>query len=253
MENMSDKDSLKKKKRRKRKKSTVVKSTPKKAEQIVKEHKTEEFNTAELEVIKTEVSKEMGVSKSNPQHIFSIQNLFMTVLVTCLVVLVIVAGYLVGLFDSLNHLDNDVDFDATNSIEVAQNQTVAVGNAELIVPTGYVLVEDKDSLFKINDVIVGVTMEVDSIVSNSDLYSEKTINKYRKELVGDDYVVYGSYVYDDELGKYLVYSGVDAIGTECRVVYAPLKGNDIIKILVTSEFESLTDDIYISIAEMLKK
>ena len=129
MENINDKDTAKRKKRRKRKKSTTaVKSTTARAEKIVKEHKAKEFDTAQLEVIKKEVSENLGHTKSNPQHIFSIQNLFMTVLVTCLVVLTIVAGYLVGLFDSLQNEDEPVDLGVTNGL--AQYETTLGGISE---------------------------------------------------------------------------------------------------------------------------
>lgn len=251
MESISDKDTAKKKKRRKRKKSTAaVKSTTTRAEKIVKQHKAKEFDTAELEIIKKEVSENLGHTKSNPQHIFSIQNLFMTVLVTCLVVLTIVAGYLVGLFDSLQNEKDNVDFGVTNSIEM-ENSTVSIANYQFVIPLGYTHVSDPNSLLYITDVISGINIEVAEIITVSDLYSEKSITKYRNELADSGYVVYGSYVYDDEYGKYLVYSGVDGIGTECRVIYGMLNNKSAVKLLVTSEFESLTDDIYISVAELL--
>ena len=252
MENINDKDTAKRKKRRKRKKSTTaVKSTTARAEKIVKEHKAKEFDTAQLEVIKKEVSENLGHTKSNPQHIFSIQNLFMTVLVTCLVVLTIVAGYLVGLFDSLQNEDEPVDLGVTNSIEMG-NSTVSIANYQFVIPLGYTHVSDPNSLLYITDVISGVNIEVAEIITVS-LYSEKSIAKYRNELTELGYVVYGSYVYDDEYGKYLVYSGVDGIGTECRIIYGMLNKKSAVKLLVTSEFESLNDDIYISVAELLGK
>ena len=257
MENINDKDTAKKKKRRKRKKSTAavkstatVKSTTTKAEKVVKEHKAKEFDTAELELIKEEVSAKLGNSKSTPQHIFSIQNLFMTVLVTCLIVLTIVAGYLVGLFDSLQTAEPELDLGVSNSIGL-ENSVVSVANYEFVIPLGYTHVSDPNSLLLITDVITGVNIEVEEIISVKDLYSEASITKYRNELTEAGYVVYGSYVYDDEYGKYLVYSGVDGIGTESRIIYAMLNDKTAVRLLVTSQFESINDDIYISIAEML--
>ena len=252
MENVSDKDIKKKKKRRKRKKSTTVVSENQiRHEQIVQNHKVKDFDTADLEEIKEEVSKNVSRTKPTPQHIFSVQNLFMTILITCLVVLTIVAGYLIGLFDSLQ-ADDSLDFGNVNSIEMGSS-SVSIANYDFLIPMGYTHVSEPNSLMKITDVITGVTFEVSEILTIKNLYSENTIEKYRNKLTSEGYVIYSSYVYEDEYNKYLVYSGVDIVGTELRMVYAPLVDGSVVKIAVTSEFDELTDDIYLSIAEMLGK
>ena len=85
MESINDKDVVKKKKRRKRKKSSAVKATVQKTEV-----RDKSFDTAKLEKLKEELDEKLDSTKQVPIYVFSIKNLFITILATCLVVLTIV-------------------------------------------------------------------------------------------------------------------------------------------------------------------
>lgn len=251
MENVSDKEVTKKKKRRKRKKSTAaVKTTVKTEVKTVKEEKR--FNTAELEVIKEEITENLDNSQQIPQHMFSIKNLFMTVLVTCLIVLLILAGYLAGVFFTLDQeLNEDIDFGNVNAIE-EEKVSVEVADYEFRVPTGYQVV-DSSSMLKVNDMATGYSVEVLELLNEAKLYEETTIDKYRNELNSNGYVIYASYILDEFEDKFLVYTGVDNLGSEFRIVYSPLKADLVAKFLVTSEYDKLNDIVYDDVNEMRNK
>ena len=163
MENISDKEVVKKKKRRKRKKSTTVKST------VVKTAVHDKaFDTAKIDKIKEEVSEHLENTKQVPMHVFSIKNLFITILATCLVVLVIVAGYLVGLFESLqNDPQPEIDFGTVNSIE-EQKKYVNISDYNFLVPSGFEEVNN-GGILKVNNSTTGVNLEI------MDVLTEKTI------------------------------------------------------------------------------
>ena len=250
MENVSDKEVTKKKKRRKRKKSTAaIKTTVKKEVVKVEEKK---FNTAELEIIKEEISENLDNSHQIPQHMFSIKNLFMTVLVTCLIVLLILAGYLAGVFYTLDQEPNEnTDFGNVNAIE-NEKLSVVVADYEFGVPAGYQVV-DSNSMLKVNDMSTGYSVDVLELLNEAKLYEESTIEKFRNELNSNGYVIYASYILDEFEDKFLVYTGVDNLGSEFRVVYSPLKADLVAKFLVTSEYDRLNDIVYEDVNEMVNK
>ena len=253
MENISDKEVTKKKKRRKRKKSsavkTVVKTEVKETKVKVEEKK---FNTAELEIIKEEISENLDNSRQIPQHMFSIKNLFMTVLVTCVIVLLILAGYLAGVFYTLDQEpEENIDFGNINAIE-EEKISVEIADYEFKVPTGYQVVES-ESLLKVNDISTGYSVEVLELLNEAKLYEENTIDEYRNELNSSGYTIYASYILDEFEEKFLVYTGVDNLGSEFRVVYSPLKADMVAKFLVTSEYDRISDEVYNDVNEMRNK
>lgn len=242
MESINDKDVVKKKKRRKRKKSTAVKATV----------RDKSFDTAKLEKLKEELDEKLESTKQVPIYMFSIKNLFVTVLATCLVVLIIVAGYLIGLFDSLRSEPlPDVEFGTVNSIET-QKKYVDIDNYKFLVPSGYQLA-DSDAKLKVNNVESGFNLELIDVLKQKDLFNEDVVEGYRDELTDKGYVIYGTYFTHDYEDNFLVYSGVDSLGDELRMIYAPLNKKKIAKIMVTSEYEAITNDILDTVYEMLNK
>ena len=247
MESINDKDVVKKKKRRKRKKSSAVKASVQKTEV-----RDKSFDTAKLEKLKEELDEKLDSTKQVPIHMFSIKNLFVTVLATCLVALVIVAGYLVGLFDSLRSEPlPDVEFGTVNSIET-QKKYVDVENYKFLVPSGYELT-DGDAKLKVNNLENGFNLELIDVLKQKDLFDEDVVEGYRDEVTNKGYVIYGTYFTHEYEDNFLVYSGVDSLGDELRMVYAPLNKKKIAKIMVTSEYESITNDVLDTVYEMLNK
>ena len=247
MENISDKEVVKKKKRRGRKKSTSKVASPSvKKEEVL-------FNTAHLEKIKEEVSEKIDTTKQVPQHVFSLKNLFMTVLFTCLLVLVIVAGYLIGLFESIK--DDDlpvVDLNAIN--RVTGGPAMTVEGYDFVVPYEFEEV-DSESLMKVNNAETGVNIEILEIVERDSIYDESIMDGIRQELLADGYKVYASYVLEENGAKYLIYTGVDSVDSEFRMLYAELEDGEVAKILITTEYEEepLTDMVYSYVTELLNK
>lgn len=247
MESINDKDVVKKKKRRKRKKSTAVKATV----QTV-ETRDKSFDTAKLKKLKEELDEKLDSTKQVPIHMFSIKNLFVTVLATCLVVLVIVAGYLVGLFDSLRSEPiPDVEFGTVNSIET-EKKYVDIEDYKFLVPSGYQLA-DSDAKLKVNNLDSGFNLELIDVLKQKDLFDEDVVEEYKEELTDKGYVIYGTYFTSEYEDNFLVYSGVDSLGDELRMIYAPLNKKKIAKIMVTSEYEAITNDILDTVYEMLNK
>ena len=247
MESINDKDVVKKKKRRKRKKSSAVKATVQKTEV-----RDKSFDTAKLEKLKEELDEKLDSTKQVPIYVFSIKNLFITILATCLVVLTIVAGYLVGLFESLRSEPlPDVEFGTVNSIET-QKKYVDVENYKFLVPSGYELT-DSDAKLKVNNLESGFNLELIDVLKQKDLFDEDVVEEYRDELTDKGYVIYGTYFTHDYEDNFLVYSGVDTLGDELRMVYAPLNKKKIAKIMVTSEYEAITNDVLDTVYEMLNK
>ena len=246
MENVNDKDVVKKKKRRKRKKSTAAATVQK------TEVRDKSFDTAKLEKLKEELDEKLDSTKQVPIHMFSIKNLFVTVLATCLVVLVIVAGYLVGLFESLRSEPvPDVEFGTVNSIET-EKKYVDIEDYKFLVPSGYQLA-DSDAKLKVNNLDSGVNLELIEVLKQKDLFDEDVVEEYKEELTDKGYVIYGTYFTNDYEDNFLVYSGVDSLGDELRMVYAPLNKKKIAKIMVTSEYEAITNDVLDIVYEMLNK
>lgn len=247
MENISDKEVVKKKKRRKRKKSTAVNKNVVKTESVEKS-----FDTAKLENLKEELSEKLEHSKQVPIHVFSIKNLFVTVLATCLVVLVIVAGYLIGLFEDLRSEPlPEIEFGTVNSIE-SQKKFVKVDDYNFLVPAGYQLM-DSDAKMKVNNLESGINVELLEVLKNKDIFDEDVVEDYKDELTDKGYVIYGTYFTSDYDDNFLVYSGVDVLGDELRMIYAPITKKKIAKIMVTSEYETLSNDILDTVYEMLNK
>ena len=247
MESINDKDVVKKKKRRKRKKSTAVKTTVQNVET-----RDKAYDTAKLEKLKEDLDEKLDSTRQVPIHMFSIKNLFVTVLATCLVVLVIVAGYLVGLFDSLRSEPiPDVEFGTVNSIET-EKKYVDVENYKFLVPSGYQLA-DSDAKLKVNNLDSGFNLELIDVLKQKDLFDEDVVEEYKEELTDKGYVIYGTYFTNEYEDNFLVYSGVDSLGDELRMIYAPLNKKKIAKIMVTSEYEAITNDILDTVYEMLNK
>ena len=247
MENISDKEVVKKRKRRKRKKSTAVKSTV-----IKTESRDKSFDTARLEKLKEEVSGKLDNTKQVPIHVFSIKNLFVTVLATCLVVLVIVGGYLIGLFEDLRSEPlPEIEFGSVNSIE-SQKKFVKIEDYSFLVPSGYQLT-DTDAKLKVNNIDSGINLELVDVLKSSDLLDEKVVDEYKDELVKKGYIIYGTYFTSGYEDNFLVYSGVDSLGDELRMVYAPLTKKKMAKIMITSEYDVLTNDVLDIVYEMLNK
>lgn len=246
MESINDKDVVKKKKRRKRKKSTASATVQK---TVVRD---KAFDTAKLEKLKEELDEKLDSTKQVPIHMFSIKNLFVTVLATCLVVLVIVAGYLVGLFESLRSEPvPDVEFGTVNSIET-EKKYVDIEDYKFLVPSGYQLA-DSDAKLKVNNLDSGVNLELIEVLKQKDLFDEDVVEEYKEELTDKGYVIYGTYFTNDYEDNFLVYSGVDSLGDELRMIYAPLNKKKIAKIMVTSEYEAITNDVLDIVYEMLNK
>lgn len=246
MESINDKDVVKKKKRRKRKKSTTSATVQK---TVVRD---KAFDTAKLEKLKEELDEKLDSTKQVPIHMFSIKNLFVTVLATCLVVLVIVAGYLVGLFESLRSEPvPDVEFGTVNSIET-EKKYVDIEDYKFLVPSGYQLA-DSDAKLKVNNLDSGVNLELIEVLKQKDLFDEDVVEEYKEELTDKGYVIYGTYFTNDYEDNFLVYSGVDSLGDELRMIYAPLNKKKIAKIMVTSEYEAITNDVLDIVYEMLNK
>ena len=112
---------------------------------------------------------------------FSIKNLFVTVLATCLVVLVIVAGDLVGLFEALrSEAVPDVEFGTVNSIET-EKKYVDIEDYKFLVPSGYQLA-DSDAKLKVNNLDSGVNLELIKVLKQKDLFDEDVVEEYKEEL-----------------------------------------------------------------------
>lgn len=247
MDNVNDKDLIKKKKRRKRKKSTTVVK-----QNIEKVEKDRIFDTMLLEKIREQVDKDIDNKKEVPMHIFTIKNLFVTVLATCLVVLVIVAGYLVGLFEDLRSEPlPSIEFELANNIEL-QKKYIDVDGYKFLIPDGYQLM-DSDNVLKVSNFEKGNSIELLEISKSKNLLDPDVITELKNELIKFGYAIYGTYFTTDYANNFLVFSGVDVSGLEMKMVYVALNDKKNAKIMISSEYGELSNESLDSVDELLNR
>ena len=253
-----EQDVAKKKKRRKRKSSTnkanvaPVKTETKKVEvikEVVKEEIVEDkeeskvtFNTFELEKIKSEEADRISYHRV-PINAFSMKNLVLTICVVFLLIVFVVGGYYVG---SLNYnKDLSTELDASHKVTGMVSEIEFAGHT-LYVPFGFERV-DSDTSVKIVDSIEGTSIELLGLFNEDVEFDETFVETNRLDLQDDGYVIYSSYILDNGM---LVYTGLDSVFSTIKVVFAK-NDNVMYKILVSNEYENISDDVYEFVEEFI--